>query len=243
MSGHRKRPAPLTPAPGRHGRSTATQVWVRLLGVGLRRVAVTPTFAAGLGVVIAAIIAYPLTRAVISYGPDPPAAGHPCPIAACATTAPDGGGLASARPGLRLATPRPRPQRPRGTPAPSATPSPRPVMTYQTLRQWSGGFEAQVTIAMSAGPLPASWRLRLSYRSAAIVGVWGGTWTARSPHVVVVKPLGQGEPVTSPGGDIRIYVEVTGLPGPPTGCQLNGQPCGRLPSSQPARVAAASQAG
>jgi hypothetical protein len=101
-------------------------------------------------------------------------------------------------------------------------------MTYQTLRQWTGGFEAEVTIALPTGPLPASWRLRLSYRSAAIDRVWGGAWTARSPHVVIVTPLAQGEPGppgVSPGGDIRIYLEVTGLPGPPTGCELNGQPC------------------
>jgi cellulose binding protein with CBM2 domain len=222
MSRHRKRPAPLTPAPGRHGRSTATQVWVRLVGVGFRRVAVTPTFAAGLGVVIAAIIAYPLTRAVISYGPEP-AAGHPCPVAACATTAPDNAGLATAQPGLRLIVPRPRRARP-------ATSGPRPVMTYQMLHQWTGGFSAQVTITMPAGPVPASWRLRLSYRSAAIRSVWGGAWTARSPHVVVVTPLGQGEPGwggVSSGRDIRIYLEVTGLPGPPTGCELNGLTCTR----------------
>jgi len=227
MSGHRKRPAPLTPAPGRHGRSTATQMWVRLVGVGLRRVAVTPTFAAGLGVVIAAIIAYPLTRAVISYGPEP-AAGHPCPVAACATTAPDSGGLATAKPGLRLMLPRLRPRR--GMPAPPANSGPRPVMTYQMLHQWTGGFSAQVTITMSVGPVPASWRLRLSYRLAAIHSVWGGAWTARGPHVVVVTPPGQGKPGSrgvSPGGDIRIYLEVTGLPGPPTGCELNGLTCTR----------------
>jgi len=246
MSRHRKRPAPLTPAPRRHGRSTAIQVWVRVVGVGLRRVAVTPTFAAGLGVVIAAIIAYPLTRAVISYGPGPPAAGHACPIAACATAPPDSGALASAKPGLRIPSPRPRPQRQRAVPAPPAGSSPRPVMAYQAVRQWWGGFVAQVTITMPAGPLPASWRLWLSYRSAAIDAVWGGSWTARGPHVVVVRPLGQGAPVQpgpSSGADIRIYLEVTGPPGPPTACRLNGQPCSPLVSSQAARATSAAVAG
>ncbi len=232
MSRHRKRPAPLTPAPGRHGRTTAPQVWVRLIGVGMRRVAVTPTFAAGLGVVIAAVIAYPLTRTVISYGPEPPAAGHRCPVTACATTAP-GGGLASAKPGLRLPPPRP-PARPHpDVPARPAAAGPRPVMNYQTLRQWRGGFAGQVTITMPAGPLPASWRLRLSYRPAAIGSVWGGAWTTRGPHVVIVTSPDPGDPgwpgVGSGGGsmEIRIYLAVTGTPGPPTGCELNGQPCAR----------------
>jgi hypothetical protein len=195
--------------------------------MGLRRVAVTPTFAAGLGVVIAAVIAYPLTKTVISYGPEPPAAGHPCPVTACATTAPDRGGLATAKPGLRLAPSRPH----RGMPARPAAAGPRPVMTYQTLREWQGGFAAQVTITMPAGQVPASWRLRLSYRSAAIGSVWGGAWTARSPQVVIVTSPGPDDPA-SPGvgsgaGEIRIYLAVTGTPGPPTGCALNGQPCAR----------------
>jgi hypothetical protein len=101
-------------------------------------------------------------------------------------------------------------------------------MTYQTLHQWLGGFAGEVTISMPAGPVPASWRLRLSYPSATIGSVWGAAWTARGPHVVVVRSPGQGD--QGPGGDagyIRIYLEVTGPPGPPTGCQLNGQPCAR----------------
>jgi Cellulose binding domain len=200
--------------------------------MGLRRVAVTPTFAAGLGIVIAAVIAYPLTRTVISYGPAPPVAGHPCPVTHCATTAPGSGGLATAKPGLRLPPPTPRPRRHVAMPAGPAAAGPRPVMTYQTLHEWLGGFAGEVTITMPAGPVPASWRLRLSYPSATIGGVWGAAWTARGPHVVLVRSPGQSDPGTGvpSGGDagyIRIYLEVTGPPGPPTGCQLNGQPCAR----------------
>jgi hypothetical protein len=194
--------------------------------MGLRRVAVTPTFAAGLGVVIAAVIAYPLSRTVISYGPEPPVAGHSCLVTACATTAPDNGGLAKR--GRRLVQPTPPPRHHRAAPAGPAAAVPRPVMTYQTLHQWTGGFAGQVTITMPAGPVPASWRLRLSYRSAVIGRVWGGTWTARGPHVVMVTPPVQVDPDSGGGaGDIRIYLEVTGPPGPPTGCELNGQPCAR----------------
>jgi Cellulose binding domain len=196
--------------------------------MGLRRVAVTPTFAAGLGVVIAAVIAYPLTRTIISYGREPPAAGHPCLVAGCATTPPDSGGLATAKPGLRLV-----PRKPKHHPAAAgpAAAGQRPVMTYQTLHQWPGGFVGQVTITMTAGPVPASWRLRLAYRSAGIANVWGGAWTARGPHVVVVTPAGQSGPLgshPSPGaGDIQVYITVTGTPGPPSGCTLDGQPCAR----------------
>ncbi len=198
--------------------------------MGLRRIAVTPTFAAGLGIVIAAVIAYPLTRTVISYGPEPPVAEHPCPVTACATNAPGSGGLASAKPGQPLPSPRPRP-RPRHPQVKPAVGGPRLVMTYQTLHQWAGGFAGEVIITMPAGQLPASWRLRLSYRLGAIGNVWGGAWTARGPRVVVVSGTGNsGSPDTGYGGsagEIRIYLAVTGPPGPPTGCALNGQPCTR----------------
>jgi Cellulose binding domain len=107
----------------------------------------------------------------------------------------------------------------------------RPVMTYQTLHRWAGGFAGQVIITMPGGQLPASWRLRLSYRSAAIGSVWGGAWTARGPHVVIVSGTGHsgwpGRGYRGAAGEIWIYLEVTGAPGPPTGCALNGQPCAR----------------
>ena len=112
-------------------------------------------------------------------------------------------------------------------------------MTYQTLHQWNDGFAGQIIITMPAGRLPASWRLRLSYRSAAIGGVWGGAWTARGPHVVIVTGTGDPDwPGTGYGGsagEIRIYVTATGLPGPPTGCALNGQPLRPRLSGQAAR--------
>jgi hypothetical protein len=213
-------------------RSTATKVWARLVGMGMRRIVVTPTFAAGLGVVIAAVIAYPLTRTVISYGREPPAAGHPCLVTGCATTAPGDGGLASAKPGRRLVPPRPKHHRGPATGAAAAS-GPRPVMTYQTLHQWPDGFVGQVIITMPAGPVPASWRLRLSYRSAAITNVWGGSLAAHGPHTVVVTPGGQNDQGGQEGrssqnaGDVQIYVAVTGPPGPPTGCEFNGQACAR----------------
>ncbi|HEY6279859.1 MAG TPA: cellulose binding domain-containing protein [Streptosporangiaceae bacterium] len=196
--------------------------------MGLRRIVVTPTFAAGLGVVIAAIIAYPLTRTVISYGREPPTAGHPCLITGCATATPGDGGLATAKPGRRLVPPHHKHHR-AGTAGAAAT-GPRPVMTYQTVHQWPGGFVGQVVITMPAGPVPASWQLRLSYQSGTITSVWGGSWAPRSPHTVTVTAGGQNDPGTQGGrsqGDVQIFLTVTGPPGPPSGCAFNGEACAR----------------
>src|SRR5947207_6698307 len=115
MSRHRKRPAPRHRAPSRRRRSGATRARAGSFGPAVRRVLVTPTFAAGLGIVIAAVLAYPMTRTVISYGGTPPAGGQPCQVKGCVNGTPGDGGPATASPGPQLATPSPAvedPERP-----------------------------------------------------------------------------------------------------------------------------------
>jgi len=195
------------------------------LGTAVRRVVVTPTFAAGLGVVIAAGMAYPMTKTVISYGGAPPAGGGSCLTAGCVG---DGSGeLATARPGQRLESPPPAAT----SPDPSAAPAPSgggtvaagppPVMQYQTLRQWQSGFFGQVTITGGGGSAQANWRLHLSYDSARIIGVWGGKWTASGDHSVVVTP----ESGDGASGSVQVVLAVSGQAGPPSGCTFNGRTC------------------
>src|SRR5215470_10346553 len=180
MSRHRKRPAPRHRAPRHQAPNNqaledrgqpmtqpmATHARPTPLGTAVRRVVVTPTFAAGLGVVIAAGMAYPMTKTVISYGGAPPAGGEPCLTAGCAG---DGGGLATASPGQRLEMPPPAATSPdpAASPAPSGggtvAAGPPPVMQYQTLRQWESGFFGQVTITDSGGSAQDGWQLRLTY--------------------------------------------------------------------------------
>jgi hypothetical protein len=199
------------------------------LGAAVRRVVVTPTFAAGLGVVIAAGMAYPMTKTVISYGGAPPAGGGSCLTAGCVN---DGNGdLATASPGERLETPPP----PATSPDPSAAPAPStggtvaagppPVMQYQTLRQWESGFFGQVTITDSGGSAQANWQLHLSYDSAHIIGVWGGKWTASGDHTVVVTPE-SGDGTSHDGsGSVQVVLAVSGPAGPPSACTFNGRTC------------------
>jgi Cellulose binding domain len=206
----------------------ATHARPRPLGTAVRRVVVTPTFAAGLGVVIAAGMAYPMTKTVISYGGTPPAGGGSCLTAGCMGD--DSGQLATASPGRRLESPPPaKSPDPSAAPAPSGggtvAAGPPPVMQYQTLRQWQSGFFGQVTITDSGGSAQASWQLHLSYDSAYIIGVWGGKWTASGDHAVVVTPdTGYG---TSHNGSssVQVVLAVSGQAGPPSGCTFNGRTC------------------
>ena len=199
------------------------------LGTAVRRVVVTPTFAAGLGVVIAAGMAYPMTKTVISYGGAPPVGGGSCLTAGCVG---DGSGeLATARPGQRLESPTPAAT----SPDPSAAPAPSgggtvaagppPVMQYQTLRQWQSGFFGQVTITDSGGSAQANWQLHLSYDSAHIIGVWGGRWTASGDHAVVVTPDRWDWGSHSGSSSVQVVVAVSGQAGPPSGCIFNGRTC------------------
>ena len=205
------------------------------LGTAVRRVVVTPTFAAGLGVVIAAGMAYPMTKTVISYGGTPPAGGGSCLTAGCVGNG--SGELATARPGQRIESPPPAAK----SPDPSAAPAPSgggtvaagppPVMQYQTLRQWQSGFFGQVTITESGGSAQANWQLHLSYDSAHIIGVWGGKWSASGDHTVVVTPdSGDG---TSHNGSssVQVVLAVSGQAGPPSGCTFNGRTCQTVQAS------------
>lgn len=226
----------------------ATQTRARVFSTAMRRVMVTPTFAAGLGVVIAAVLAYPMTRTVISYGRTPPARIAPCVGDGCGSGTQDGGGsLATARPGKRLASPAPAAKHPQPSPAPAtggsgaSAPGPQPVMHYQTLHQWQGGFVGEITITGPGVQASAHWQLRITYGSARIIGVWGGQWTPHGDHAVLVTPDGGNGPTDGGGDDVQVILAVSGSPGPPTGCAFDGRACrtgqaGQLPqpgSSQP----------
>jgi hypothetical protein len=207
----------------------ASQTRPRAFSTAMRRVVVTPTFAAGLGVVIAAVLAYPMTRTVISYGGRPPAGVAPCVGSGCGTGTQDGGGTPAARPGKRLASPAPAAKHPQ-PPAPSATggasaPGPQPVMHFQTLNRWPGGFVGQITITGPGVQPSAHWQLRISYGSARIIGVWGGMWASSGDHAVLVTPDSGNGPADGGGDGVQVVLAVSGSPGPPTGCAFDGRAC------------------
>ena len=72
----------------------------RRIRPALRRLVVTPTFAAGLGVVVAAFLAANMSRTVLHFSA--PIPGHQCSAGDCHAQQPHGGTLASARPGVHI---------------------------------------------------------------------------------------------------------------------------------------------
>jgi Cellulose binding domain len=192
----------------------------------MRRVAVTPTFAAGLGVVVAAVLAYPM-QTVFSYVA--PGAlgrgGFQCTQAGCGQQAGHGkpapfgagGGLFNpAQPGS-------------GTPDGDGTArqqggAARPHLSYQITRRWQGGFWGQITITFP-GPPPPQWRLRLGYSHAHILGMNPVSHLAPNGHAVVVRASDYSGG-TGPGGRTFVVgVGVEGVPAHPVRCLFDGRAC------------------
>jgi hypothetical protein len=214
----------------------ATQAQARGVSGAMRRTVVTPTFAAGLGVVIAAVlvVTYPMARTVISFGKGPPAGGSPCPVKNCLATGGGGPGEpAVVKPGRKLVTPAPARAKTHGSAlAPSGQPSRTGTLPpggaavqYLTAYQWQNGFVEEVVISPAAGSPSANWQLLVTYSSAHIFGVGGANWVPEGEHTVLVKPGGPGGQPPPGGASIRVYLFVTGSPGPPSGCSFDGQPC------------------
>jgi hypothetical protein len=201
----------------------------------MRRVVVTPTFVAGLGVVVAAMLAYPM-ETVFNYAA-PNAA--PC-TASCGVSTQDGGEPASV-PGNKLSTPEPSATHSATTrPGSASQPGRRsgggghadghtqaspPQLSYQTSGRARWGFEGTIVITFRPRSARGSWWLRFGYPSARILKVWGaGRYLRHGTHSALVASW-DWPAQSAAGGLLRVSIGVAGQPGPPHRCSFNGRPC------------------
>lgn len=211
---------PAAPEPGGGRRRVRSAV---------RRVMVTPTFAAGLGVVIAAALAAPAATD-LHYNAVPDH-GRPCPAAGCHDIiGGDRHGLATAAPGVKLPTPAPQHLGGRHSGPAAAGLPPGLHVRYETVRgQMSGQWVGEIEVTTSsAHPLP-SWSLTFSYRSDQILRVWRDGWLPHGRHsatVAATERAGAQSEWQPPGTpETAIMIVMSGSPGPPDSCTINGQPC------------------
>ena len=213
----------------------------------LRRLVMTPTFAAGLGVVVAAFLAANMSRIVLHFSA--PIPGNQCTSGDCHVQQPHGGTLASARPGVHITPSVPSASGPATGLQPGSTPSaaggsgaPQPSVdsqpgvgsqpvsiTYQQVEHWPGGFADQITISGLGGTRARSWSLAFGYPGSRIAGVQGAgaRWEPGSPGSGVARGVawprwGQALHTADP---VRLVVIVNGQPVAPSGCTLDGAPC------------------
>jgi len=196
---------------------------------------VTPQFAAGAGIVIAAMLAVDVPHAALTYGPNPPV--RECVEQVCATPKPAPGGLATAKPSIKLTTPR-RTESPAGTAgaartagtaAPAGPPGtgggsqPQVAIEYRTIRVSQSGFVSMITIKSRRNL--GTWTLTFAFSDAQVQLVWGAAW---QPDSNGAGGVATGQPWPWPGqkaGAARIVIFASGSPARPASCSFDGAGC------------------
>jgi hypothetical protein len=207
----------------------------RRLGAAVRRVVVTPTFAAGLGVVVAAVLAYPM-RTVFNYASPN---GTTCQMAGCGVNSQTGGHTASGpthrlnpsgQPGTHTGS---RGSTSHAGHAPAGgggggggSVAAAPQLSYQTASKAHWGFDGTIVITFKPKFAHQHWRLRFSYPSARILRVWGDSYIhiQHGQHTALVASLDSPAHRNVPRL-VRVSIEVAGPPGPPRQCSFNGHGC------------------
>jgi hypothetical protein len=200
----------------------------------LRMLVVTPQFAAAAGIVIAAMLAVDVPHASLTYGPNPPV--RECAVRACTSKAAPGG-LATAKPSIKLKTSSRRPHQ-AATPGPAGTTGsaasvgstgtgsgskPPAAIEYRTIRVSSSGFVSMITIK-SRRDLD-NWTLTFAFSDAQVQRVWGAAWQPDSNGDGGVVT---GQPWPWPGqtsSAARIVIFASGSPARPASCSFDGASC------------------
>jgi hypothetical protein len=170
---------------------------------GWRQILVTPTFALGLAVVAAAVLAFGTTQTYLRFsgsGPD-----NGCGTAGCAHPA----ASPSTSPGAQKGDGR----------------SPGVQVAYRTLSSWTTGFTGELIISNRSRREVTGWRLAITYRASHITGMNGADWYPRAGSAGGTVEPGRLSGPLRPGKSVRISYTATGTPHAPTGCDFDGAPC------------------
>ena len=117
-------------------------------------------------------------------------------------------------------------------------------VAYSVTNQWSGGFQAQLSItngsSSALGSAAQPWTLSFSLPSATVTSLWNGNLStvAGSTAYTVTGP--SWETSIAPGSTWNVGFVANGTSSPPTGCLLDGNACTIGAPGQPAPAPAAS---
>lgn len=188
----------------------------------MRWVVLTPTFAAGLVVVVAAAMSAPTHTVDLLTKPF---RGQPCATPGCVS----GKGSPASRPGSkRLVIPARVPaSHMAGGQLPAVGGAGHNVLVqYRTLGQGrNGDFNGQLILASRTAQPLSNWVLQFSYPGQ--IRVWAGQSQQSGQHSVTVTSgqYGGGWAGWSGGRIVQIVFSVSGQAGPPATCTVDGQPC------------------
>jgi hypothetical protein len=191
-----------------------------------RSLLLTPWFAAGAGIVIAAAVAVG-SPAALTYSPSSPVLR--CSESGCVSPEPDHPNVATASPGVALevggghghgASARPAPSR-----ASKGGGQARYRVSYRVITHRRRRFVALIT--MPGGLARGSWSLAFAFASARVEQVWGAQWQPSASGeggTALGSPQWAGDPLgwPTPG---QLVIMGRGAPTAPTSCRLNGVSC------------------
>jgi hypothetical protein len=213
----------------------------------------SPTFLAGIAIVVVAIMAYGTTQTHLLFSGLGPA----CATASCSTAAPHAAGgtplqisdrpdASSRRPARDSGTSRGSQAGAQGNAAPQPDPeaivppslgaAPAPLGTrpsrlpvgiaYHTIRSWHGEFLASITIANRSRWVIRDWRLWLRYPSGRIDRMWGARWLpAHAQRGAAGLAVARPGEVLRPGARVTITFWAHGRASAPSGCTFSGDRC------------------
>jgi hypothetical protein len=191
-----------------------------------RSLLLTPWFAAGAGIVIAAAVAVG-SPAALTYSPSSPVLR--CSESGCVSPAPDHPDVATASPGVALKV---RGGHSHGAADRSAPTGPakaggraRYRVGYQVISHRRRRFVALIT--MPSGVAPGSWSLAFAFASARVEQVWGAQWqplASGEGGTALASAWWAGDPLgwPTPG---QLVIMGRGASAAPTSCRLNGARC------------------
>ena len=187
----------------------------------------TPWFAAGAGIVIAAAVAVG-SPAALTYSPSSP--GVRCSASRCAGPAPDRvPDVATASPGVALRAPGGQPHgAARGSAPPRAAQAGGGAgyqLGYQVIRHRRHGFVALIT--MPGDLAPGFWSLAFGFPSARVDRVWGALWqeSANGEGGTALGPLQWTGHAPGAPDARQLVVLASGAPTAPSRCTLDGVSC------------------
>jgi hypothetical protein len=222
-------PAPRHKAQGRDHGPAPSEASDRRFGAAMRRVVVTPTFAAGLGVVVAAMLAYPM-QTVFSYVA-PGASGQGrlvCTPDGCTHHSGDGKPYPFGVGDGALNPPSPRSAEPGndspGQHAGGGGAIAQPRLTYKVTGRWQGGFWGRVAVTFP-GAVPPEWRLRIGYPTRHILRSKPGGHLTPGGHGALVRSTDYSGGWGPGGRSFAAVVSVQGRPARPGKCWFNSRRC------------------
>ncbi len=97
-------------------------------------------------------------------------------------------------------------------------------ISYRTVRQVPGGFNAEIVIAKRGGSADGDWWLSVRLPGVRIIRMAGATWHAGTDGTVIVEPVRQTVQLRK-GTTLPVTFTALGQVGAPSDCVFEGAPC------------------